>query len=93
METIILMRTHLSTLTVTLDFGLRLRVCQKDLKFTDTKILYRCVVKLVDDGIHFCDYKNCIENRRFAVRNKNNFDCSHISKVIEVLAKNVVVSA
>ena len=39
-------------------------------------------MKIVDgDNISFCDQKKCNENRRFAVRNNTQFECSHIQKV------------
>ena len=48
-------------------------------------------MKIVEgEGIHFCDQKKCLENRRFAIRNNTQFECSHIEKVNQAITDNAI---
>ena len=53
--------------------------------------LFRCIVKIVEgEGINFCDQQKCSENRRFAIRNKMQFECSHIDKVLNAVEHDAI---
>ena len=57
---------------------------------------HRCFVRVKSDlfdigeDINFCTKFDCCENRRLAIRNKHQFDCPHIQKVLSDLNNNLV---
>ena len=57
---------------------------------------HRCFVRvkshLCDTGedTNFCTKFDCCENRRLAIRNKHQFDCPHIEKVLSDLKNDLL---